>query len=131
MGSQPPSMDNWIWYWMIVRSNQDDGSVNSGLMYNIYWLCYYTVHVFVIIHFCDCMWSFSVEASMYYFLQSFNIEAHVIVLSLVLPFIPNLIENVVLWTKLYYTQSFLLWLNLLNSQPFLSEDFMIQEIHMK
>jgi hypothetical protein len=31
-------------------------------MYNIYWLCYYTVHVFVIIHFCDSMWSFREEA---------------------------------------------------------------------
>ena len=52
---------------MIVRSNQDNGTVNPGIMYNIYWLCYYTVHVFVIIHLCDSIWSFWVEANMYCF----------------------------------------------------------------
>jgi len=54
---------------MIARSYQDDGTANSGITCNIYWLCYYTVHVFVIIHFCDSMWLFWVEANMYCFLS--------------------------------------------------------------
>ena len=50
--------------WIITRSYQDVGTANAGTMYNIDLLWYCIVHIFVVSHFCDSMWSFWVEANL-------------------------------------------------------------------
>jgi hypothetical protein len=37
---------------------------NSRLTTSVYWPCYCTIHVYVVIHFCDSMWSFCVQTNL-------------------------------------------------------------------
>lgn len=42
----------------------------------IHWLCYSTVHVHVVIHFCDCRWCFRVEANLQVFVTFVYVYYH-------------------------------------------------------
>ena len=50
-------------------------SCNGMLQTLLHWQCYCTVHVHVVIHFYDDVWSFSVEASLCIFYYSLTIYA--------------------------------------------------------
>ena len=64
MGIHETALPHTTRNWIIIRSYQDVWTANAGTIYNIDLLWYCIVHVFVVIHFCDSMWSFWVEANL-------------------------------------------------------------------
>jgi len=50
----------------------------SQLTKNIHCPCYCTVHLYVVIHYCDSMWSFLVEANLYIFFYRIAVEDQII-----------------------------------------------------
>jgi hypothetical protein len=60
-------LHHWIQkeYWaVLLLFITADQLTSNWKIKSIHWPCYCTVHVYVVIHFCDSMWSFWVEANL-------------------------------------------------------------------
>ena len=54
----------WRLYRDVTQWNQRSTFLDGQLPINIYWPCYCTIHVYVVIHLCDSIWSFWMEANL-------------------------------------------------------------------